>query len=168
MKRFVVVTCALLLLVFVSLGFGSNSHKENSAQEDSKEVPASAAASEDQFAPIDDMHHFMEYISQPSYKALKAALAQEPTERSAWRGIKSHAMILAESSALVARRSPPGATDEQVKQWQQISLDVHKAGQELYKSAGKFDTAKQHFGTMIEHCNKCHQVFDNGKHQLEK
>ena len=44
---------------------------------------------DDQFLPIDNMHHFMKYISQPSYKTLKQALASEPENRRAWRPVNA-------------------------------------------------------------------------------
>jgi hypothetical protein len=115
------------------------------------------------------MHHFMEYISQPSYRSLKKAFAGEaPENRRGWKAIKSHSLILAETSALVANRVPEGASDEEAAQWRQISLDVYTAGKALYKSAGDFEKAKTNYGLMLDSCNKCHQVFDNGKHQLSK
>lgn len=123
---------------------------------------------DDQFLPIDNMHHFMEYISQPSYKALKQALASEPENRRAWRPVKVNTLILAETSALVAARVPEDLNEEQAKQWKQISLDVYNAGKELYGSMGQYDNAKQHYAAMIDNCNRCHQVFADGEHQLEK
>ena len=115
------------------------------------------------------MHHFMEYVSQPSYKALKTAFAGAPPEnRRAWSGIKSHSLILAETSALVAQRAPQDATEAQVKEWQEISHAVYESGKTLYKSAGDFELAKKNYGLMIDNCNKCHDMFENGKHQLEK
>jgi hypothetical protein len=115
------------------------------------------------------MHHFMEYISQPSYRALKKTFAGEtPKNRKGWKSIKSHALILAETSALVADRVPDEATDEEASQWRQLSIDVYKSGKALYKSVGDFEKAKTNYGLMLDSCNKCHQVFDNGKHQLAK
>ncbi len=65
-------------------------------------------------------------------------------------------------------RVPEQATEEQAKQWKAISLAVYQSGKQLYQSAGDFEQAKQHYGSMVTQCNQCHQVFDNGKHQLEK
>ena len=131
-------------------------------------VQETEAAQDEAFAAIDNMHHFMEYISQPSYRALKDGLATEPADRAAWRPLKSHALILAETSAIVSRRTPEKATDEEIAQWQQISLDVYNSGKELYQSLGDYEKAKVNFDKMIDNCNHCHDVFENGKHQLEK
>ena len=69
------------------------------------------------FEPVDDMHHFMELISQPSYRALKDALKEEPKDRSVWRSAKTHAMILAETSALVATRPSEKLDEAKRKRW---------------------------------------------------
>ncbi len=123
-------------------------------------------STDEQFEPVDNMHHFMEYICEPSYKGLKAGLAEEPKDRRSWKAFKNHALVLAETSALVAARGPEAP--EKSKQWKQISLNVHKHGKALYKSSGNYAQAKQHYGLMIDQCNKCHQVFAKGKYQLDK
>lgn len=119
------------------------------------------------FAPVDNMHHFMEYICEPSYKALKQIMKQEPENRQAWKAFKNHSLVLAETAALLPARGPQDDEANQA-QWTKIALDVHLAGAELYQSAGKFADAKRHYGQMIDHCNRCHTVFAEGKHQLEK
>ena len=133
--------------------------------------PAASGSKEvsidEQFVAVDNMHHFMEYICEPSYKGLKAILATEPANRKEWKPFKNHSLVLAETIALVAQRGPKDS--EKSKQWKQISLDVHKHATSLYKSSGKYDQAKQHYGSMIDSCNKCHAVFTEGyKYQLEK
>jgi hypothetical protein len=163
------VCCLLLGVTFVFAASGQGSAKKMPMQDESKAVKTESSVAANSFEPIDNMHHFMEYISQPSYKALKAAFAGDPPEgRRAWKGIKSHALILAETTAIVAKRTPKDATDEQKSEWKEISVEVYAAGKALYKSAGDFELAKKNYGVMIESCNKCHQVFDHGKHQLEK
>lgn len=183
--KYLLLFVAICLIAGVSATLASNNSNTNqdpaqqepvsepsveaSSVEASSEQPTDEVSIDDQFEPIDNMHHFMEYVSMPSYKALKEAFAGEaPEGRRAWKGIKSHALILAETSAIVAKRFPEDATDEQKEQWQQISVDVYLSGKELYEAVGDFELAKKNYGLMIENCNKCHQVFDNGKHQLEK
>jgi hypothetical protein len=154
--------------------FASGFSVQQSAQDGSEATTVQDAeqnaepGSGDAFAPIDSMHHFMEYISQPAYLALKDGLAEEPADRRAWRSLKSHSLILAETSALVASRVPADATAEQIEQWQQISLDVYHSGRALYESVGDYEKARMNYEQMIDNCNHCHQQFDNGKHQLEK
>lgn len=121
---------------------------------------------DEQFVAVDNMHHFMEYICEPSYKGLKATLATEPENRKAWKPFKNYALVLAETSVLVSQRGPKEA--EKSKQWKQISLDVHQQATALYKSSGNYDQAQQHYSSMIDSCNKCHTVFAEGKYQLEK
>ena len=125
-------------------------------------------ASEDPFPPVDNMHHFMEYISQPAYQALQQALASEPADRQAWRPVKMNALLLAETSGLVADRAPADFDATQTQQWKQISRDVYDAGKQLYGSIGDYEQARQHYSRLIDNCNRCHQVFVDGKHQLEK
>ena len=176
MKSFPVLSAALCLIVGVTFAFASTQDTQKKSKTETKQESkagsmkkAADGGEESTFEPIDNMHHFMEYISQPSYRSLKKSFAGEaPADRRGWKSIKSHALILAETSALVADRVPEGSTDEQAAQWRQISLDVYHSGKKLYKSAGDFEAAKKNYGVMIESCNKCHQVFDNGKHQLKK
>ena len=126
------------------------------------------AAQTDPFPPVDNMHHFMEYISEPAYKGLKEALASEPANRRAWRPIKSYALILAETSALVAGRVPEGSSAEQEKQWKQLAREVYNSGKALYGSVGDYAAAKKHYEVMLNNCNQCHQIFAGGKYQLEQ
>ena len=163
----------VLCIVAASVGLSSNHYSaqetESSAakqeketkQEKEKEVPI-----DEQFVEVDNMHHFMEYICEPSYKGLKATLATEPLNRRAWKPFKNHALVLAETATMVAARAPED--EAKAKEWKTIALAVHKTGTALYKSAGKYDQAKKHYGLMIDQCNKCHTVFAEGKYQLEK
>jgi hypothetical protein len=153
------------IAVLLASGFA---YQDPSGESKPKSDAKSSADEKIEFAPVDEMGHFMEYICQPCYKSLKEAMKTAPANRKEWKPIKVNALILAESSALVANRAPDDL--ENVKQWQQISKDVHDAGASLYQSAAKmnFEEAKTHYEAMIDSCNKCHQVFDKGKHQLEK
>lgn len=135
-------------------------------EQDSIEKQNEEKSIEDQFVPVDNMHHFMEYICEPSYKGLKAGLATEPENRKAWKAFKNHALVLAETSSMVADRGPKEAGKS--KEWKQISLEVHKHGTALYKAAGNYESAKKHYGLMIDSCNKCHATFAEGKYQLTK
>ncbi len=107
----------------------------------------------DLFQPVDNMHHFMEYISEPSYKGLKAALATQPVglrSRRGWIPVKSDALILAETSAFVAERVPERVDAEKATHWKQISLDVYNASKALYGSVGDYEQAKKHYSVMID------------------
>ena len=179
MKSFPVFSAVLCLILGVTFAVASTQDPQKKSetegtQESKAAMKKSAKGSgegdeEISFEPIDNMHHFMEYIAQPSYRSLKKSFAGEaPKDRRGWKSIKSHALILAETSALVADRVPEGATEEQTALWRQISFDVYKSGKDLYKSAGDFEAAKKNYGIMLESCNKCHKEFDNGKHQLKK
>ncbi len=121
---------------------------------------------QDQFVPVDNMHHFMEYVCEPSYKSLKQIMTKEPENRSEWKAFKNHALVLAESSALVSMRGPDDP--EKSKKWKELSLSVYSSGAALYKASGNFEEAKKHYGLMIDNCNQCHTDFAEGKHQLKK
>lgn len=162
MKQLFLTPAIVFFTSVISIGLAS-------IVQDPDDKPASDAAEvtvDEQFVAVDNMHHFMEYICEPSYKGLKSTLATEPENRKAWKPFKNHALVLAESISLVAQRGPK--EEEKSKQWKQISLDVHKHATALYKSSGDYDQAKKHYGSMIESCNKCHTVFAEGKYQLEK
>ena len=112
----------------------------------------------DDFQPVDNMHHFMEYIYEPIYKELKPFTEKEPADKKAWSTMKKDAMILSEASTLLAQRVPTKGDADEWKKW---SLQVHKYGAELYQAARKkdFENAKKHFAAMSEGCAKCHESF---------
>lgn len=158
-----------LLVITISLTgafFFSNAPKTNQTQNNSFSSPVQQSGSEDDFEPIDNMHHFMEYICEPSYKGLKPLMATEPADRKAWKVFKNHALVLAETSALVANRGPKDEVKNQ--QWKAISAEVYRSGKSLYKSSGNYVEAKKHYSTMLDSCNRCHTVFAKGKYQLSK
>lgn len=168
MKTVFTVSIATLLLATLAVSLGMAFPIVQAPQKNLPGKPAQeqVASEDDQFAPIEDMHHFMEYVCEPSYKGLKQVLATEPANRKAWKAFKNHALVLAETSALVAARGPDEPA--KAKQWKEISREVYNSGSALYKSAGKYEDAKKHYGLMIDQCNKCHTVFAEGKHQLTK
>lgn len=157
-----------LLAIIISLSSAFIFSNASGNQPQNKVMPQSApqTTTDDDFEPIDNMHHFMEYICEPSYKGLKQVLATEPADRKAWKAFKNHALVLAESSALVAARGPEDEAKN--KQWKAISLEVYQSGKSLYKSVGNYAEAKKHYGTMLDSCNRCHTVFAKGKYQLSK
>lgn len=164
---FCIGVAALPLVAFtVSLGWGIPIEQETNKSLPDKPAQENIVSPKDEFAPVEDMHHFMEYVCEPSYKGLKAVLASEPENRQAWKAFKNHALVLAETSALVAARAPEG--DTKARKWKQMSLGVYKSGTALYKSAGNYDEAKKHYGLMLDQCNQCHTEFAEGKHQLAK
>ncbi len=122
----------------------------------------------DPFQPVDNMHHFMEYISEPAYKGLRESLKDEPANRRAWKPIKNHALVLAETAGVLAKRFPDDADEEQIKEWHQLSVEVYEKAKALYGSTGNYEKAVENFGAMIDSCNQCHTSFADGKYQLEK
>jgi hypothetical protein len=111
-----------------------------------------------------DMHEFMEYVFEPTYKRLKLSMAAAPANNSAWKGIKGDALVLAESGNLLLHRQPK----DNVSTWDELSVAVRDAGGALYQSAKKKDyaTARQHYEVMLKKCNACHDKFAGGEHQL--
>ena len=166
MKTKLVFTMIVGLTISISLGLAYPSTK---VQDPDAKQKSPEKETEDDFAPVDNMHHFMEYICEPSYKSLQAAMANKPANRRAWSPIKSAALILAETSSIVASRGPKDDA-KKMAEWKKISVDVYQSAKGLYSAAGKndYDLATKQYGLMIENCNKCHTVFDEGKHQLKK
>ena len=113
----------------------------------------------------DDMHEFMEYLFQPTYKRLKVSMAEEPADKKGWKAIKSDALILAEGGNLLLAHVP----DTDGADWTKHSVVVRRHGGDLYRAAKAKDYAKAtgSYRLMIEHCNACHKQFENGKHILE-
>ena len=125
---------------------------------------------ETEFGPVADMHHFMEFISKPGYRELKAIFAEEEIRRSTWRKVQQHSLILAESSILVVDRPPADADDEVKAEWRAFSLETYNAAAALYAAAGEKnkDEALKQYGLMLDGCNKCHSEYDENDHQLER
>ena len=107
-------------------------------------VQETGATQDDSFAAIDNMHHFMEYISQPSYQALKDGLATEPADRQAWRPLKTHALILAETIAIVSGRAPEKATDEEISSAIDDGVALQHAAADLMEAYGLNQLRAEH------------------------
>jgi hypothetical protein len=113
----------------------------------------------------DDMHEFMEYVFQPTYKRLKADMAAAPDDESAWKGIKSNALILAEGGNLLLIRTP----EKEANAWQSHAVDVRELGGKLYRTAKTkdYDEARTIYVSLLNKCNSCHDKFAHGEHQLK-
>ena len=130
--------------------------KESRAGDDDKPAPQ----------PVEkNMHEFMEYVFEPGYKRLREVMAQEPTANDQWKAIKGDSLALAEGSNLLLMRSP----DEGRADWDRFSVAVRQDGTALYQAARAkdFEAAKKHYVTMLGSCNRCHDQFAGGKHQLK-
>ncbi|MCA9268694.1 MAG: hypothetical protein KDA41_09500 [Planctomycetales bacterium] len=133
-------------------------------------APAGAQAAEPKQASVEaqpveaDMHEFMEYVFQPTYKRLKQAMAAAPADGAAWKGVKSDALILAEGSNLLLFRGP----DKDRAAWGEHSAAVRASGGMLYQAAKKKDyaAASESYKAMLTKCNACHNAFADGEHQL--
>lgn len=108
--------------------------------------------------PVDNMHHFMEYIYEPTFDDLKSALEKAPTDKAGWSQIKSGSLILAESSILLADRAPSKAAEAD---WKNFSGIVYRGGSSLYRAARKknYENVKQQFAIMSQGCSQCHKKF---------
>jgi hypothetical protein len=123
-----------------------------------------AKPADNDIQPVDDdMHHFMEYVFEPNYKRLKAAMATEPSDKQAWKGIKGDALTLAECANLLVMRVPENGYG-----WKPYSLQVRGYGSQLYQAARKSDypAARKAYTSMLQQCNACHKKFADGEHQL--
>lgn len=123
-------------------------------------------------APVDDvqpveksMHEFMEYVFQPAYLRLKAAMATAPADNKGWKAIKADSLVLAESCNLLFGRAPDGGAAD----WISHAKAAREKGGALY-AAGKakdFTAASTAWKSMLESCNACHKQFEDGKHILQ-
>ncbi|UUO06120.1 hypothetical protein M4951_22510 [Blastopirellula sp. J2-11] len=112
----------------------------------------------------EDMHEFMEYVFQPTYKRLKPAMASSPKDNGVWKEIKSTSLILAEGGNLLLIRAP----EKDAAAWNEYSVAVRDLGGDLYRAAQKKDyaAATTHYKAMLTKCNRCHDKFAHGEHQL--
>lgn len=126
---------------------------------------AHAAGDQDAAEPVEsDMHEFMEYVFQPTFKRLKPVMAAEPTDNQGWKAMKSDSLILAESgNLLLMRPSQDDAAD-----WMKHSVHVRDFGGQLYRAAQAKDfvAARKHYESMVQQCNACHEQFAGGEHIL--
>lgn len=113
----------------------------------------------------DDMHEFMEYVFQPPYKRLKAAVAVSEKDNATWKSIKSDALILAEAGNLLLERAP----DSDAADWNKHSVSSRDFGGQLYRAAKEKNEAKmqQAYKSMLESCNACHKQFSGGDPELK-
>jgi hypothetical protein len=132
---------------------------------------ASAPALTAPFAPDtkpveDDMHEFMEYVFQPTYLRLKASMKDEPQDNNAWKAIKSDSLILAEGGNLLLIRLPDDK--DEADTWKEHAVSVREFGGQLYRTAKKkdYEASVNHYLSMINRCNSCHDAFADGEHQL--
>lgn len=133
----------------------------------SSRVPTQPVALEEgaELVPVEeDMHEFMEYVFQPTYKRLKAVMAKTPEDNAAWKAIKADSLSLAEAANLIMMRPP----EEDVEDWNAHSVAVRKHGKAFYTAArGKdFEAATKHYKAMLTSCNACHKQFEDGRHIL--
>ncbi|WP_299466039.1 hypothetical protein [uncultured Gimesia sp.] len=151
-----ILTAGLLLGMGVALTWSQTAPSQAA---DAKDKPQTGV-------PVEpDMHEFMEYVFQPTYRRLKMSLAAEPENNQIWKAIKSDSLILAEGGNLLLLHKPENSRTD----WDQHSIQVRQFGGQLYKAAKAkdFKASKAHFESMLKNCNACHKQFDNGKHQLK-
>ncbi|MFV0444166.1 MAG: hypothetical protein ACK5Q5_11410 [Planctomycetaceae bacterium] len=132
---------------------------------ESRSLAAPAKESAASTKPVEpDMHEFMEYVFQPTFKRLKPAMAAAPADNAGWKGIKADSLVLAESGNLLLDRQP----EEEGADWVRHSASVRDLGGQLYRAAKAkdFATAKSHYEQMVKSCNACHEQFAGGEHIL--
>ena len=154
--------CGIAVLGTIVAGF-LGSTLRNDVANSVRAADANAATAPE---PVeDDMHEFMEYVFQPTYRRLKAEMAEQPADNQAWKAIKSDSLILAEGGNLLLIRTP----DEKADSWNEHSAAVRELAGELYASAKAKDyaAAREHYTTMLQKCNSCHNDFADGEHQLK-
>jgi len=152
--RFFVYASFLLLIVVCGLWSETTlSHAAVTTDDKTATVPVEP-----------DMHEFMEYVFQPTFRRLKPAMATAPTDNKIWKAIKADALILAEGGNLLLMREP----QDDIADWMNHSVEVRDFGGEFYRAARAKDhtTARKHYEAMIESCNACHHQFANGEHIL--
>jgi hypothetical protein len=155
--RFFAFACFLVLVAVGGFWSKANSsHAAVSAENKAAAVPVEP-----------DMHEFMEYVFQPTFKRLKPAMATAPADNKVWKAIKADALILAEAGNLLLMREPE-ADAADVADWIKHSVEVRGFGGDLYRAAKAKDhaTARKHYEAMVENCNACHHQFAGGEHIL--
>ena len=153
MKKHSISVASVFTLVVAGIALVSMESSRNQASAEDKPK----VESKSKFTPVDNLHHFMEYINEPAFKSLHSALKNRPKNKETWDDVKSAALILAETSSLVAKRSD----NVMEKGWQSSSLTVHIEGKKLYQAAREedYDSAKEFLKSMTVGCQKCHEEY---------
>jgi len=118
-----------------------------------------------ELVPVEeDMHEFMEYVFQPTYRRLKVSMSKTPASNADWKAIKADSLSLAEAANLIIMRPP----SEDVEDWNHHSVEVRNHGKAFYSAARSkdFAAATKHYQAMLKSCNACHQQFEDGRHIL--
>lgn len=146
------------IAIFACLLVAGSLWKESTAQQSSP-----SSDQKETTVPVEpDMHEFMEYVFQPTFKHLKSAMAAAPSDNQGWKAIKADSLILAEGGNLLLIRQPQADTAE----WTKHSVQVRDIGGQLYRAAKAkdFTASRRHYETMIQHCNACHRQYADGEH----
>ena len=79
MKSIPTFSALSCLIIGAALAFVSPQDPQEKSESEKAEMKMAKADADEEatFEPIDNMHHFMEYISQPSYRALKNHLQEK-------------------------------------------------------------------------------------------
>lgn len=160
MTAFLVLAVVSLLLGTVMLPQSGLGGEQNSVPTDEVNLVA-----DPDLVPVEeDMHEFMEYVFQPTYKRLKVVMAEAPADNNGWKAIKADALSLAEAANLIIMRPP----ENDAKDWNAYSIDVRNHGKTFYTAARAkdFPSARKSYEAMLQSCNACHKQFENGKHIL--
>lgn len=135
------------------------------SQSHSTHAAAPPAGVPDVTEPVEpDMHEFMEYVFQPTFRRLKESMAGTPADNQAWKSIKADSLILAEGGNLLLMRP----ADDDAADWVHHSVEVRSEGGQLYRAAKSKNEklARTHYESMVQNCNACHEQFAGGEHIL--
>ncbi len=159
-KRFALTICTLLVpVILLTTLLPLSATPTALAQPLANDSPAATVPVED------DMHEFMEYVFQPTYKRLKASMAASEKDNGTWKSIKSDSLTLAEGGNLLLFRGPQADS----KDWNKHATTIREFGGQLYRAAKKKDDTESQkvYRLMLDNCNACHQQFADGEHQLK-
>ena len=160
--RFITHCGLLVVVILLGIVFLTDSSRRSAR---GGSPTAGAAAGESIPGPVDNMHHFMEYVFEPAYKRLRTSLATAPADKAAWKAVKGDALTLAEAANLLIRRAPK----DNHGLWVERATHVRRQGARLFHAARKSDyaTSQLAYRAMLSNCNQCHQKFAEGKYQLD-
>ncbi len=149
------IVTGFVLVACLTLALDSGVRTSVAAEPESSDAPT----------PVEpDMHEFMEYVFQPTFKQLKPAMAAEPENNQGWKTIKAGSLILAEGGNLLLIRQP----EKNAADWTKHSTEVRDFGGKFYRAAQAkdFEKASQNYKSMVQSCNACHHQFAGGEHIL--
>jgi cytochrome c553 len=110
--------------------------------------------------PVLDTGETMDYFFEHPFEELQTAIATEPADRRAWRGLYKPTMQLAEGTNLLFIRNSEDY--ESTEDWKKLTVANRDAAMALGEQvkAKDYAAARTAYEGLVASCNACHEKFN--------